>query len=188
MRSFIGLEIDETLKEEIASTTLSLKNKIDSARWVKRENLHLTLKFLGEIDAAILDELIPSISKALESQGSFEISLSRFGAFPNLKSARNLWVGIDKGRDEIKELAKRIDLITSDFWPSDKEAFAPHITVLRLKHQSDLSKSIDPKDDQILGRHIERINFVNIYESKLVPNGPIYEKIVEIPLAIDNRT
>lgn len=161
MRTFIAIEIPEKIKEEIVKIQNSLLEF--SGKKTEFENLHLTLKFLGEVDEKQLDLIKEKLRKI--KLNSFEAEINSVGIF----SDRIIWIGI-KNCDELQ---KEIDEKLSGLFEKE-ERFMGHLTIARIKKINDKKK---------FREEIKKIkmNFVvknfNLKKSKLTKNGPIYEDI-----------
>ena len=184
VRSFIAVNLNQEIKEYLAS----LKDNIDipesKLKWVEKNNLHITIKFLGYISLKET-ELIKSGLKEISSQHNpFLIKLSSYiGVFPTYKMPRIIWVGIKEGKNELEELYNSIEinLFKKGFSREDKD-FSSHITIGRVKFIRDKTNFI-----QILKRIkvnilSQEVNSIDLMESKLTPNGPIYNIIAKLPL------
>lgn len=128
-RLFIAIDFPEFIKEQL----LELYDlSIDSANWVDSEQLHLTLRFIGEVDGILFDDIRETLSEIRES--AFSIAFKGVGFFPPRKHPRVLWAGIDKN-DALHQLKKKIDHKLERLrLPADKRKFHPHITLARLKN------------------------------------------------------
>jgi 2'-5' RNA ligase len=145
-------------------------------KWVEKENLHITLKFLGETDKK---NGIEKKIKEIENRFSpFEVSLKNIGAFPTPKRARILWVGVEEGMDNLIELFRAIDNKTAELgFEKETRTFTPHITFARVKKgkyslPENINFSFDPFP----------VNEVVLFKSTLTPKGAIYEPLSSLPL------
>lgn len=146
---------------------------------MEEENLHLTLKFLGEVK----EERIKEISKILRELSrrfkKFEFSLKNIGAFPDKHSPRVIWVGAEEGREEMIELQKEIEeeLVSLGF-KKEARGFHPHLTIARVKRKADFKElfRVAYKSRVFL------IEGLVLFKSTLTPKGPIYEKVEKFPL------
>ncbi|MCC6567706.1 MAG: RNA 2',3'-cyclic phosphodiesterase, partial [Anaerolineales bacterium] len=94
IRAFLAIEIPRAIQLAIWQSTSPLRNKLGPClRWTPAENIHLTLKFLGDISPASVDELTQAVRASVDSIPAFDIQVGGFGSFPNFKRARILWVG-----------------------------------------------------------------------------------------------
>ncbi|MFC1510804.1 RNA 2',3'-cyclic phosphodiesterase [Candidatus Margulisiibacteriota bacterium] len=168
MRTFISVELPDEVKQKIAELIEELKKTGANVRWVKPENLHITLKFLGEVDDKKLDKLIAAATKAAAGTGSFKARFTGLGTFPAGKSPRVIWVGTAEGGDELCTLAKALE--------ETGREFRPHITIGRVRKL----KGIEYVQDKEFGAMV--VDRISIMSSTLTPNGPVYKKLGEVQL------
>jgi 2'-5' RNA ligase len=158
---------------------LSLNEKLETpsyVKWVKKENLHITLKFFGETEK---NNLIEEKMRNLENEiSAFDISLKGVGAFPDLKKAKILWVGVEKGKGSLSQLFSITENeVAALGFEREKRNFHPHITFARVKKgKYSLTRDIDFSFGPFW------VEEISLFKSTLTPNGPIYEILSEIPL------
>jgi 2'-5' RNA ligase len=188
VRSFIAIELPPTLIEPMQKEATLLQEMLSGqpVRWVPVENIHLTLKFLGDVS----ERNIPMITEILEAEASnhcqFEISVGGFGVFPNYSRPRVIWVGVE-GPDELLNLQRRIDLETTrlGYAPGQRE-FSPHLTFGRISRNA--APGQVRKISDLLRKHklgflgAARITQVNLYKSVLGPDGAVYSKMASASL------
>lgn len=179
MRSFIAIEIDPDKRMLRAIKEMkSLGTKIKA---VEIENIHLTLKFLGEID----ERQVESISKDMESLSKYEefnIQLKGVGAFPSVDRPRVIWVGVvypetlENIWRDVEEIAYRAGI------DRESRGFSPHITIGRLKERSigRLRTFMEKYSDAEFGA--QRVREIKLKKSDLTPSGPIYSDIFSVKL------
>jgi len=183
LRTFIAIDIDE---KEIVRKLIELERLIQNTgaqmKLVEPENLHITLKFLGEIDSKDLQIIKQVVELHAKEFEPFEITIKGLGAFPSPGSPRVIWVGIDKNRDKVTDLASRIstDLERMGF-RREERAFHPHITIARVKRYNAALKRIlrENSDIEIGDFYVSKIR---VKKSTLTPQGPIYTTILEVTL------
>lgn len=175
MRLFIAIDLSEEAKEAVEKVKEELKG-IKGVKPVAKDNLHLTLKFLGEVHDSKIDEIINALSQV--KFYSFKLSINKTGAFPNEKKISVLWVGAEPA-DPLIALKKEIDKALPGF--KDDHQFKSHITFARIKYianDSDKKKITD-----VLRRQIKKVDFMadkfKLYKSTLTPEGPVYEVVKE---------
>ena len=181
IRTFIALEIDKKIKKRIVEVqdrikqTNSLKGK-----WVPKENLHLTLKFLGDTKLKFIEQIKDKIKEYSEDEHAMSYSLTHIGAFPNEKFARIIWAGIEGDNSQIINLARKLEEALFEFgFKKEKRDFKTHITFCRTKQILDhngfrttleeINKSFQPIEFII--------NKIILFESNLTPTGPIYSAL-----------
>ena len=134
MRTFIAIELSGEIKNSLAQIESHLKYSGADVKWVSPDNIHLTLKFLGEISEEKCEKVKAALDEVAKTSAPFEISIKDIGAFPKLESPRVIWVGLDKGAKEATELAKKIDLSLSKLgFQEETRPFAAHLTVGRVR-------------------------------------------------------
>ena len=179
MRIFIALKSNEEFLENLLCPLLPLKEKYPHFRWVPRENLHITLAFLGELD----DDLLPLVKEAAGAalgSGEIRVTGGKLFTLPPRRDANVLALGFDEGGKEISSLSEKIreSLKMRGIFPggAEKNNFLPHITVAR--------KGREPlrfmKDDSTIS--VQGVfNTVAVYQSELLPQGPRYTVLASYP-------
>ncbi|MDP8002913.1 MAG: RNA 2',3'-cyclic phosphodiesterase [Caldisphaera sp.] len=183
MRSFIAVDINN---EEILSKIEVFKEQLENfkvkLKLVETENLHITLRFLGEIDDSYVNIIKDSILGQIK-YNSFIIKLEGLGAFPSINKARVVWIGITQGFEHLKQIKNMIDqlLIKSGF-KLEKEDFTPHLTIARVKSYptGELKEFLQNYLNYEIG--LQNINSIKLKKSTLTRQGPIYEDIAEVKL------
>ena len=181
IRSFIAFEINElAMSSRIGDLQRELIQSGSSIRIVSVENMHITLSFLGEIPRTTIDLVIAELSQI--DFAPFEISLRGLGAFPNLRRINIVWVGIDRGREELQEIfqllrprLRRVGLTGVG------KRFSPHITIARVKSRRNidqLSKRLVALRDIEIGHTL--LDTLKLKKSVLTPKGPVYTTLAEI--------
>jgi len=168
MRAFIAVELPQDIKDLLGRQKEQLQNKITAAKWVEPENLHLTIKFLGEID----EKEIPSIQKSLELTAKavkkIPTRLNGFGVFPNPKNPQVLFAALAQEAD----LMKLYQTLSANFEGEMDMLFKAHITLCRFKEKMFFDPAL---------AKLEPINFVldnlTLFKSKLTAQGALHDKI-----------
>jgi len=182
IRAFLAIDLDEDLKPKINKIIREFKQIDTRIKYVDLINMHLTLKFFGDIDVDGLDMLEKAIRNVVEDFDSFEIKIKGCGAFPNNNHIKVIWVGID---DEsiLKNLHDKLDKeFTRMGFDKDKK-FSSHLTIGRMKSakNKDKVKSVieEFQDVEIGTMNVDKII---LKKSTLTPSGPIYEDLIEFNL------
>ncbi|MDI6601148.1 MAG: RNA 2',3'-cyclic phosphodiesterase [Thermoanaerobacteraceae bacterium] len=132
MRTFVAINFPDSLKNEIQDIQNSLKSYVKVARWIRMDNFHLTIKFLGEIDERGKEFAIEAIQQACNGLKPFEINFDRIGYFGTYENMRVIWIGMNENADKLVSLQNRIEMSFSDYgFSSDEKGFKPHITIAR---------------------------------------------------------
>jgi RNA 2',3'-cyclic 3'-phosphodiesterase len=188
IRSFIAVELPGEVKQSLAGLQAKLKaSGITALKWVEPQNIHLTLKFLGDIDTGAISGITAAIEVAAGSVHPFTITVSELGVFPSLKRVRVVWVGLNGEIEKLNSLQKNIEAgLTPLGIPPEGRGFSPHLTIARVRDYA------RPEEIEKLGRIIEKtaydtkhnvpVNAVNLMQSQLTREGPIYTKISTILL------
>ena len=182
MRAFIAIDLPEKIKSKIADIQRGL-GRIDlSCKWVQPKNMHLTLKFLGEINPSGLEEIKDAISRCAACFKTFETGLQEFGFFPNEKRPRVFFISTSCA-DTLKSMADNLEDKLEPLGFQKEGRFKSHITLARIKQ---------PKNIDCLLRELKNISLgetfavgeIALYKSTLTPEGAIYEKIASSSLAV----
>jgi RNA 2',3'-cyclic 3'-phosphodiesterase len=179
MRCFIAIDIDKKIKGALSSLQRQLQDGIDvkkgDVNWVNPDNIHLTLKFLGEIKDAKVAEVCNIVKDVAGRHKSFELDIESVGHFGG-RSPKVLWVGTGKGEGDLLELQEDIEksLVLAG-WPQETREFAGHLTLCRIRHPAAGMKlaqvSEDYKDFKLGTMEADS---VCVYRSELKPTGPVY--------------
>ena len=183
-RSFIAIDVPLWVKTEISGIQNRLRVLDLDASWVRQENMHLTLKFLGDIDARLVPAIIKEMGAVLSPAPKFSVSLGRLGAFPDLKKPRVAWIAVEDPSDVLERLWRETeDAMWALKFPRDKRKFSPHLTVARIKSQ---------KGNRLLAATLSAapqtgfkpfdIASVKLYKSELTAKGSIYTELADVNL------
>ena len=183
-RSFIAVNLNPEIKEHLTSLQANLNVPETKIKWVEKNNLHLTMKFLGYIS---LEQtvLIKSELKEIASRyRPFIIRLSsNIGIFPTYKMPRIIWVGIKEGVNQLKELYNSIENnLSNKGFPRENKDFSSHITIGRVKFIRDKDNFIQILKRIKINNLSQEVRSIDFMESKLTPNGPIYNITAKFPL------
>ena len=179
-RLFVAIPLSANEEVLILLNTLRKKLQFEQINWVRPENLHLTLKFLGETSFDKRTEVILLLKKIVEEQNSFSICMNRTGIFGSRYNPRVLWLGSEKKSDQLMQLTQNIiKSFEALGYPSDRQNFVPHLTLARIKRLND--KHFFQKTVQEIQQKTylqQKVGSIILYESILHKEGPIY-KIIE---------
>ncbi|MBN2101576.1 MAG: RNA 2',3'-cyclic phosphodiesterase [Candidatus Aenigmarchaeota archaeon] len=178
MRIFIACNIPESLKERLEDFQESLKSDEDKIKWVEKENLHLTMKFIGETDEKDIEEIKRCLSTVKFKP--FLTSVSDFGVFPLRGHIRVVWMGLSPA-NQINDLHEKIES-SLDFIGLEKDSlFQPHITLGRVKFIGDKEEFIRKVSEIKTKFESEpfKIDRFILKKSVLTPQGPVYTDLAE---------
>jgi len=178
MRVFIAIPLPEELKSELAqvATVISQFGRMKS---VEPENMHMTLKFLGEVPDNRVDEVAEALQFVNETK-KFEISLKGIGVFPKPEYVRVIWVGVTEGRGKVCELQKRVDETLKPLGHKKEKKFHPHYTLARVRFVSDkkaLGEYLKAREADDFGSYT--VEKIILMQSTLTPSGPAYKPLKE---------
>ncbi|MEK7742474.1 MAG: RNA 2',3'-cyclic phosphodiesterase [Nitrospirota bacterium] len=183
LRCFISLELPEELKKNIYGYIEKLKAAGADVKWIPPENLHLTLKFLGDTTEELLKSINERLISLSKSHDRFSLQISGAGAFPNIKYPRVVWLGVHDS-EEIIKLQHDIDESMAGLgFKRDEKQFTPHLTIGRVKsmrNKDALIKELATLKEVDFGK-IEVIN-ITLMKSELKPGGAEHFKLSEIPI------
>jgi 2'-5' RNA ligase len=173
--------------EEIQTVRSHLQSlDLPQIRWIRSRNIHLTLKFIGDIHRKKVAKISDSISQAVRWQSPFSISAAGGGVFPDGRRPRILWIGIRGETGGLTHLQKRVDIALQDIgFPGEKQTFMAHLTIGRIKGTIDPSRMAEAL--QMIESFESRrftIQEVVLFQSELQPQGAIYTRLKTISLNI----
>ncbi|MBV9454083.1 MAG: RNA 2',3'-cyclic phosphodiesterase [Rubrobacter sp.] len=180
MRAFVAIFPPPELRAAVTETFETVQCFNYKVRWVRPENIHLTLKFLGNIQEETLGNLWIALEETCARHEPFDISLARPEAFPSAQRARILWAGIDEGSDQLRALAADLEsaLIPLGF-EREKRAFTPHLTLGRVRSRL---TNINDLPSAIIGDLRFRVRHIELTESTLSLEGVTYRTILAFAL------
>jgi len=181
IRCFISVNLPVETKKALGSVVTELKKAGADVKWVPVDNIHLTLKFLGNTDASSIPEITESLSKKLSHYNIFYITIAGVGCFPSERRPRVIWVGIEDAA-VLQDIQKDIDTVMVRFgFAPEERPFSPHLTVGRvrsMKKITDLMNRFEDFRKFDLGR--VEVSEVHMMQSELKPTGAEYRSIGRI--------
>lgn len=178
MRLFIAIDLPDEVKEELVFVQKGIGSSDAKVSYVAKKNLHLTLKFLGEISEEKLEKLKKVLNEI--KQKSFSVHLDKFGCFDSFEKPKVLWVGL-KPDDELRKLANKIDSETLSFSKSDL-LFKAHLTIGRVKLVK-FKKDFVKKLENVKVKNIDfDVESFTLYVSRLTKQGAVYSVVERFDL------
>lgn len=176
MRLFIAIPLPEAVHDELRRVQERLRQAQADVKWVQPEQIHVTLKFLGEVDAGMVPPIQHALDRVARQAWPFVMQCAGLGGFPHLKAPRVIWVGLEPGRDEVTQVARRLEEAVSALgFPKEDRMFSAHLTLGRVRSPANRSR---------LARLIETEPFasvtpvtvdqVTLFQSTLAPSGSLY--------------
>lgn len=187
LRAFIAVEIPFGIRETICTATSNLRSATGSlVRWIPAENMHLTLKFLGDTSPTNVEMLTQMIRAEADLFNCFDLHLSGLGSFPSLKRPRVIYIGI-QAPTGLEALHRGIESASHRLgYETEDRSFSPHLTIGRVK------QNITATEQQTIRRALEetkidslgtaRVDSVHLYKSDLKPTGSVYTQLFSAPL------
>ena len=186
LRLFTAFEVPERQKLSIEKALQSLRLALPNARWSKRSNWHLTLKFLGGVGAAQRDEVISVCRSCAESSRAGGLALGDVGAFPSLRRAQVLWISVNDPASLAIDLASRLEYeLTSIGIPRETRSYRPHLTVARLPTPRNIADVVADHGPYEVATDPFHVSELLLVRSHLERTGSTYEVIERFPLIID---
>lgn len=182
IRTFIAIEIPDAVRQEIAQVQEQLKKSEERISWTKPGNIHLTLKFLGDVDENRIPAVIEAVAQAVESMPAFRFNIRGIGAFPNIRGPRVLWVGVENETNELLRIADNLEEELAQLgFAKEKRKFSPHLTIARVR--SSVSRGFVEAFQQVTfdAGEVEATE-VAVIKSQLQPQGAIYTPLQKIKL------
>jgi 2'-5' RNA ligase len=188
LRSFIAIELPSGIQAAIASSTAGLQKTLPKplVRWVASKNLHLTLKFLGDVSPANLEQLAEALKVELVRHEKFTLSVGGLGAFPTSRRPRVIWIGLEAPA-LLTTIQRAVEAVSSRMgYPTEERPFSPHLTIGRVGQDASptdlkrISSAIEETKVGPLGTvHVDAIH---IFKSDLQPGGSVYTHLYAMPL------
>jgi len=189
LRCFLAVELPPSLQDAIEEATAGPRTRLgsDLIRWVPAHNVHLTLKFLGDTAPSGLSLIQAAMQAEASQYEPFEALVKGFGAFPNNRRPRVLWVGLS-APPVMASLQHELDVATARLgYTSEERGFSPHLTIGRVRQNvraSGLQRIRDELDGTSIGELGSfKVGSVQLFQSELQPSGSVYTRLFTAPLA-----
>lgn len=187
VRAFLAIDLPWELKKKIYELNSSPIPTSLKIKWVEEKNLHLTLKFLGNISENLLSKLYQETLREFQDFTSFELLLENLGFFSEKGLPKVVWIGIKDEKEKLLEAYKTLKKILKKYKLEDSaERFHPHITLFRIKklgNKEDFEKYFQEIDTQ--AKSLKNLKFLvkglTFFKSTLYSHGPVYEVLYEVP-------
>jgi 2'-5' RNA ligase len=182
IRSFIAIELPDELRVRLEQLEAQLKSATQArVKWVDPSSIHLTLKFLGDIDAGRTGEIIRAMEEAVKGIPPFRLVVKDLGVFPNVRRVQVAWVGLGGEVDRLRQLQQRLESNLEQLgFASESRAFTPHLTIARIRDQA------SPDERQRFGQLIASTSFeageisvdaISLMRSQLTRQRAIYSRL-----------
>jgi 2'-5' RNA ligase len=188
LRSFIAIELPPEIQKAITRATSGIQKALPKPliRWVTEQNIHLTLKFLGDVSPANLERLAEALKGESSQHPPFEISVGKLGTFPNTRRARVIWIGLE-APPELLSLQHGVEAVAVRLgYPPEERPFSAHLTIGRVGQNAsatDLTRiRTELEGCQVGPLGKLRVESVYIFKSDLQPAGSIYTQLYAMNL------
>jgi len=180
VRVFVAIFPPPEIRKKTLVSARRLSSE-DRVRWTRPENVHLTLKFLGDVRKETLDDLRAALGEACAGHAPFDVALAGLGAFPSTRRARILWAGVGAGSNRLRSLATDIDAALAHLgFEREKRPYVPHLTLGRVRGRpASLDLPSTTRELRFRVRHVE------LMESTLTAEGATYRTVEDFALEGD---
>lgn len=182
IRMFICVELGEELRSKIASQLSVLRSIGTGIKWVDQRNLHITLKFLGDVSKDRVDTVVKAVELSVRDSRVFAMDFAGIGAFPSMTDPSVLWIGVTRGREKFSALASTIDAeLSREGFPCDRRSAMPHLTIGRVKSFEKAAElnNVVPKLQQARFGEM-KVDTITVMESRLYKSGPVYSPLKRV--------
>ena len=188
VRSFIAIELPTELVKRLKDFQAGLgPGRLQYVKWVDPASIHLTLKFLGDVDPGRLEAVKESAAAAVASHSPFKLTTGRTGFFPGPQRARVFWLGLEGDTGELGRLQKDIDIAMSKLgFESENRPFTAHLTLARLREGCSSAQRLEFAG--LAGPALFKagppvqVQTVALMRSRLTPQGAVYTRLAEFAL------
>ncbi|MGA2031710.1 MAG: RNA 2',3'-cyclic phosphodiesterase [Thermoguttaceae bacterium] len=186
LRTFVAVEMSEAVRDRAEELIGLLRASAVDVKWVARQNMHLTLKFLDEVPLREIPAVCQAVVAAVADSKAFDFEVRSAGAFPNIRRPRTLWLGGGRGREQMIALQERLEKPLAKLgFRKEPRRFEPHLTIGRVRNGGPamlaLGELLRQQADFEAGR--TRVAELVVFSSQLGPQGPTYEALSRAPLA-----
>jgi 2'-5' RNA ligase len=191
IRSFIAAELTADIKVKLDKLQKELKqSKLDYIKWVNPSGIHLTFKFLGNINVNDTEKIIQAIEAACKGFTKFSLEISGLGVFPNFKRPRVIWLGVSGQMEVLLRLQKQIDdKLELLGFPREKRPFSPHITLGRVRDSASSNERAEYGNVIQNKKYNEKysllVDSIKLMRSQLMSTGAVYSELASIKLSED---
>jgi len=184
IRSFIAIDLPDSMRTAIRTIQADIRSSGFKIRWTHPENVHLTLKFLGNVDTHQIDKINTAVRMAVQEMAPIHLSGRRLGVFPNSRRPRVLWIGLEGQIGALLRLQKRIDAQAATLgFDREKRTFTGHLTIGRIKGKVPLRQvNLILTQYETLVTEPFVVKEVVLFRSQLTPAGSIYTRLGQVAL------
>jgi 2'-5' RNA ligase len=189
VRSFVAIDLPDALRRSMEERIEALSSARPSRiiRWVRPDGIHLTLKFLGDVETGEMESVRNVVSEVVPRFSAFTFSVGGLGCFPSFQRPRVIWVGIREQSGTLAALQAALELgLAGHGFRKENRAFHPHLTLGRIR------RGVRQEDQRSVGKALERmqrfslgdvhVKEVSLVRSELKPSGAVYTNLMSVPL------
>lgn len=179
MRLFIAIDLEDEIKKKIKNLTVDLKRSMQGVKWVRDEGIHVTLKFLGEVQEGKVKEITKALEQVSSQYDALDIDICHLGRFPERGDPRVIWVGVLEKTGALRELAFGIEKELEKIgFERENRAFKPHVTLGRVRRGRKSERKSSPVlENKEISFGSFQAKHIFLIKSILRPEGAQYEKI-----------
>jgi len=185
IRTFIAVDISNGIRNSAFKAITRLSGQATDYNWVEKDNLHITLNFLGDVEEAEVPKVCRVVEETVTEFGSFDMSVQGLGCFPNLEKPRVVWLGVDQGQQELQALNDRLAGALEELrFPREIKDYHPHLTLGRIRRggrwSPGISEFVEQQSHLRAGNMI--VDKVGVYSSFMDRSGPTYTPMAKVNL------
>ena len=181
VRAFVAIDINEEVRQRLVEAQRRLEATGAQLKLVEPQNIHLTVKFLGEVPERRVGEITGALQRATEGMSAFDVLVCGVGVFPNLRYVRVVWAGVADGREQAVALIRKVDGELQRLGFAPEREYVPHLTLARVKSaaaKGRLVEAIKGMTGEEFG--MTRVQVVELKQSTLTSKGPIYSTLARV--------
>jgi len=183
-RCFIAVELSTEIAEGVRRVQKGFRERLAGVSWTRPEGIHLTLRFLGDVDPGRIEEIASKAEAGIKTIGPFSIGVKGCGGFPNPRNPRVIWIGVEDASGLLKQLQARVEQGMEELgFAGEGRGYTPHLTIGRLrsgKGKGEVGQAIEAMKGCDLGSM--EVQEICLFRSQLKPTGAEYTKLKVIPL------
>ncbi|MDX1706972.1 MAG: RNA 2',3'-cyclic phosphodiesterase [Desulfobacterales bacterium] len=183
-RAFVAIDLPERVRSALGAVQQELRSANFRVKWVRPASIHLTLKFLGDIDVARTEAVVEAMTLAANDSSPLVLAPRGLGVFPNARRPRVIWVGLGGQLDLLKSLQRELEARLADLgFPEESRAFKGHLTLGRVKGKMAAGRLQEALDQlQRFESESFEVDRIILFKSVLQPKGAVYTKVKQVNL------
>jgi len=184
IRSFIAIDLPEEVKEGIRLIQGRIKPRLEQVRWVRPENIHMTLKFLGDVEQSIIEPMSEGMTEVMRREEPLSFSVGGIGGFPRADRARVVWLGVRGDIDRLAVLQSAIEGFAESFGVArEKRSFRPHLTIGRTRSGPGMITGLEKvqRSSDVFEAGSFVAEGVTFFQSILKSDGAVYRELAYFP-------